>query len=102
MPPHALGRVVLQPVVQPLVVAKVESLLLEVPFEIPICLGHEEEVRVRLLTAQIASTQYSVDGPRTGRWPHVRSNTSFSGSIAMSQRTPSHWPAISESVSTTA
>ena len=30
----------------------------------------------------------------TGRRPHVRSKTSGRTSIAMSHRTPSHWPAI--------
>ena len=43
----------------------------------------------RSRTRRIASGQK--DGARR---PHVRSNTSGSTSIAMSQRTPSHCPAI--------
>src|SRR5262245_28730165 len=42
---------VAQSVVEPLVVAVVEALLLERPFEIPIDLGHEDESRVSFVNA---------------------------------------------------
>ena len=44
--PHALGVAVLHPIVELLVVTVVESLLLERPFQIPIGLGQEPELRV--------------------------------------------------------
>jgi hypothetical protein len=46
MKPDALGRVALQAVVQPFVVAEVESLLLQLPFEVPVGLGDELELRM--------------------------------------------------------
>ena len=46
---HALGIVVFQPVVQPLVVAEIESLLLELPLQVPIGLGDEKKVGMRAL-----------------------------------------------------
>ena len=45
------------------------------------------------------SAQYSSAGLAPARAPQVRSKMSFIMSMAMSQRTPSHCPAISESVS---
>ena len=50
------------------------------------------------LTAGITVGQYSLSGRGATRPPHVRSKTSFVTSIAMSQRTPSHWVAIDRSV----
>ena len=46
VPVHGLGALVQQPVVQALVVAVVESLLLERVLEVPVRLGHEDEVGV--------------------------------------------------------
>ena len=45
MAAHRLGVLVLEPVVEALVVAVVEALLLERPLEIPVGLGGEDEVR---------------------------------------------------------
>jgi len=47
--PHLLGALVDEPVVQPLIVAEVEALLLERPLQVPVRLGHEPEFRVRLV-----------------------------------------------------
>ena len=49
MEPDALGRVVFQAVVQALVIAEIEPLLLELPLEVPVSLGHEKEVGVESL-----------------------------------------------------
>ena len=49
MLPHALGGPVLHPVVEFLVVAEVETLLLQLPLQIPIRLGDEPELRVPAL-----------------------------------------------------
>ena len=46
MLPHALGGPVLHPVVEFLVVAEVETLLLQLPLQIPIRLGDEPELRM--------------------------------------------------------
>ena len=51
------------------------------------------------LTRPISAGQYSAAGAGPARSPHVRANTSLVISIAMSQRSPSHWPPISISVS---
>src|SRR5262249_55090813 len=48
MRPDALGSIMLQAVVQPLVVTVVESLLLQVPLQVPIGLGDKEHVRMSL------------------------------------------------------
>ena len=79
----------LQPVVEPFVVAIVEALLLQRPFEIPIDLGHESEGRMRA-----AHRRRRLRPERLRGDPQVRWNTSGSTSIAMSQRTPSHLLAI--------
>ena len=58
VPVDRLGALVHEPVVEPLVVAVVEALLLQRPLEIPVGLGDEDEVRVRLpLTAGITVGQ---------------------------------------------
>ena len=49
VPVHRLGAVVHEPVVEPLVVAVVEALLLERPLEVPVRLGHEDEAGMRAL-----------------------------------------------------
>ena len=43
MKPDALGVVVLQPIIEPLVVAEVEPLLLQLPLQVPVSLGNEAE-----------------------------------------------------------
>src|SRR5512132_578198 len=48
MKTHLLGRTLQNPVVQTLVVAVVEALLLQRPLQIPISLGEEQESRIRL------------------------------------------------------
>src|SRR5215469_7595995 len=48
MKPNALRVSMFQPVIQPLVITEIETLLLEFPFEIPVSLGDEEEIRMRL------------------------------------------------------
>ena len=49
--------------------------------------------------APMTSLQYSVAGAGSTRSPQVPANTSFRRSMAMSQRTPSHWSRIPFSVS---
>ena len=79
-PRTASGGVVLEgDHAKALVVAEVEPQLLERPFEIPVGLRDEEEVRCRLLTAEITSTQSLSAGAGPARGPQVRSNTSFIG-----------------------
>jgi hypothetical protein len=46
MKPDTLGRVVIQAVVHPFVVAEVEPLLLQFPFEVPVSFGDELELRM--------------------------------------------------------
>ena len=46
MQPHTLGVVMLQAVVEPLVVTKVEALLLQLPLEVPVSFGNKEEVGI--------------------------------------------------------
>ena len=46
MQPHTLGIVMLQTVVKALVVTKVEALLLQLPFEVPVSFGNKEEVGI--------------------------------------------------------
>ena len=48
---HRLGALVREPVVEALVVAVVEALLLERPLEIPVGLGDEDEVGMARLDA---------------------------------------------------
>src|SRR5947209_4475842 len=55
-----------------------------------------------VLTRPIRLGQYSLAGGGPARAPHVRPNTSFLISIAMSQRSPSHCRPTSISVSATA
>ena len=101
--PHLLGALVHEPVVEPLVVAEVEALLLQRPLQVPVRLGHEPESGMRLVAPRrspSASSRPAV--ARRPRSPQVRAKMSFITSIAMSQRTPSHWSAMSRSVSTTA
>ena len=97
MLPHRPGVTVAEPIVQPLVVGVVETLLLHGPFKIPIDLRHEAEARNLLAHAPVASGQKS-----GARRPQVRSKTSGSTSMAMSHRTPSHCPAILRSSPTMA
>jgi hypothetical protein len=102
MQADALRTATLQAVIEPLVVTVIKALLLQFPFQIPVGLGDEEEIRVCCLDAGIRSAQYSVTGACPARLPQVRANTAFSRSIAISQRIPSHWLAISAMVSRTA
>ena len=48
MQAHGLSFSMFQAVVESLVVAKIESLLLELPFEVPICLRNKKKARMRL------------------------------------------------------
>ena len=92
-----------EPVVEALVVAVVEALLLERPLEVPVRLGDEDEAGMaRLDGARSPSASSRRPAAAPPRSPQVRSKTSFIISIAMSQRTPSHWSAIEPSVSITA
>src|SRR5262245_25846096 len=47
--PYTIRITMLQTVVEPLVVTKVEPLLLQLPFEVPISLGDKEKVRISSL-----------------------------------------------------
>ena len=47
--PNTLRVVVFEAVIEPLVVAEIESLLLQLPLQVPIGLGDEEEMRMFLL-----------------------------------------------------
>ena len=49
MQAHALRALVLQTVVQPLVVAEIEAVLLQLPLHVPVGFGNEQEVRVGAL-----------------------------------------------------
>ena len=57
VPAHRLRALVHEPVVQALVVAVVEALLLERVLEVPVGLGHEDEVGATRLTAAITVGQ---------------------------------------------
>ena len=86
---HRPGVPLAEAVVEPFVVGVVESLLLHRPFPIPVDLGHERKFGCLRRTDSVAFGQKS-----SARMPHVLSNTSGRTSMAMSQRTPSHCPAI--------
>jgi hypothetical protein len=45
MAPEALGRTLLQAVIEPLVIAVVEPLLLQFQLQVPVNFGYEKEVR---------------------------------------------------------
>src|SRR5512132_1770208 len=81
-----------QSIVEPLVVAVIEPLLLQGPFQVPVHFRHEQEAGYCSRTFAIARGQNGAIS-----MPQVRRNTSGRMSIAMSQRTPSHRPAISSS-----
>ena len=99
--PHARGIAVGQPIVEPLVVAVAEALPLQGPLAIPVRLRNEREVgRVRQDAGRSRAGQKSSAGGMPARCPHVPANTSVMSSIAMSQRTPSHCEAMSQSAST--
>src|SRR5262245_743475 len=49
MKPYTLRIAMLQTVVEPLVVTKVEPLVLQLPFEVPVSLGNKEKVRISSL-----------------------------------------------------
>src|SRR5580704_11080988 len=49
MKPNSLCIVMLQAIIEPLVVAEVEPLLLQLPLQVPISLGDEAEVWMRFL-----------------------------------------------------
>ena len=53
----------------------------------------------RFRTPWITSDQYSFSGRGPARCPHVRSKMGVMSSIAISQRMPSHCPAIDPTVS---
>ena len=59
-----------QPVVETLVVAVVEALLLQLPLQVPVGLGHEDKARRACRTSAIRVGQYS--RPVRGRPPHPR------------------------------
>ena len=86
---HRPGVALAKAIVEPLVVGVIEALLLQRPFHVPVDLGHEEEAG-----HSFAHALRRRRPEERGRWPQVRSKTSGKTSIAMSQRTPSHWPAI--------
>ena len=86
---HRPSVALAQAIVEPLVVGVIKALVLHRPFQIPIDLGHEAEAG-NLLANPARRLRPEERRPR----PQVRSNTSGRTSIAMSQRTPSHWPAI--------
>ena len=46
MKPHALGGLVFQTVIESLVVAVVKALLLQLPLQVPVGLGDEQEIRM--------------------------------------------------------
>ena len=73
MQADALCIAVLQSVVELLVVAEVETLLLEFPLQIPVGLGNKEKAGMLFLMAEMISTQYSVVGRGPARLPQVRS-----------------------------
>ena len=84
------GVLVREPVVEPLVVAVVEALLLERVLHVPVGLGDEQ-------SSSCVERPIPARTPSAGRLtaPQVRAKTSLVISIAMSQRTPSHMPARS-------
>ncbi len=63
---------VLEPIVEFLVIAEVESFLLKIPLETPVSLSNKQEARVLTLMVEITSTQYSVAGTCPARLPQVR------------------------------
>ena len=67
MPAHRLGAVVHEPVVEALVVAVVEALLLERPLEVPVGLGHEDEVGMAALDRRDHRRPVVVCRPRARR-----------------------------------
>jgi hypothetical protein len=86
------GVALFQAVVEPLVVGVVEALLLEGPLEVPVDLGEEEEAR------DLGADGLGGLGQKAGaEIPQVLRKTSGRTSMAMSQRTPSHWRAIRRS-----
>lgn len=97
-----VGAVVQQTVVEPFVVAVVEALLLEGPFEVPVGLGDEEETGWRARTRGMTYGQKSSAGVVPARSPQVFPKMSFISSMAMSQRTPSAWSPMDTRVSTAA
>src|SRR5271165_1675485 len=52
MEPNTLCIVMLQTVIEPLVVAEIEPLLLQFPLRVPVSLGNEAEVRMRPLNGR--------------------------------------------------
>ena len=88
----------LHPVIELLVIAEVEPLLLERPLQVPVSLGHETELRVRELDRGDEGGPVVLGRLAPALGPQVRSKTSLIMSMAMSQRTPSHCSAISETV----
>ena len=101
------GSPVHEPVVEALVVAGVEALLDEARLEVPVGLGPEREAGVpRPHRADdrrpVAPTAVGRRRRPAARSPHVRTKTSSSTSIAMSQRTPSHRSAIDSTVAAAA
>src|SRR5215475_13621199 len=85
-----LRSIMLQTVIQSLVVAVIETLLLQFPLQIPIGFGDEEDVRMSLPNGgnKIRPVFSLWLGPSPA--PHVRSKIAFISSIAISQRIPSH------------
>ena len=92
-------RRTVQPVEQPLVVGVVKSLLLQGPFEIPGTPPRETTFR-RMQGITVGQNSSVRRGQPSRRIPrHVRSKTSLSTSMAMSQRTPSQCAATTWSCS---
>src|SRR5512139_3520377 len=46
MQSHALRTVMGEPIIEPLVIAEIESLLLELPLKVPVGLGYEDDLRM--------------------------------------------------------
>ena len=80
-------------VVQSLVVAIVKPQLLHSPFEVPVHFANKREVwRLRAYRRNGFSVQkFALRRHLPQRHPEVLRKISLSRSIAISQRTPSHW-----------
>ena len=86
---NGAGIAMAKAIVEALVVAVVEALLLQFPFEVPIGLGQEREAAMGVAHAAIAFGQNGA-----GVSPRCAGRPRAAASIAMSQRTPSHCSAI--------
>jgi len=69
MQAHGFGVVVNQSVIQPLVIAVVEALLLQLPLKAPVCLGHEQGVGIFFARRLDYFLPVLCPGPRSGALP---------------------------------